>query len=54
MKTFYKKFEMLSAYLDDELSDIERKQLEEELKFSKELQEKLAELKRLKIGRAHV
>ena len=48
MKTFYRKYEMLSAYIDDELSDAERKKLEEELKFSKELQEKLAELKRLK------
>ena len=48
MKTLYKKHEMLSAYLDDELSDAERKQIEDELKFSKELQEKLAELKKLK------
>ena len=44
MKTLYKKYEMLSAYVDDELSDTERKQIEDELKFSKELQEKLAEL----------
>jgi hypothetical protein len=41
-------FELLSAYLDNELSDEEIKKLEEELQFSKELQEKLAELKRIK------
>ncbi len=48
MKALYKKYEMLSAYVDNELSDADRKKLEEELKFSKELQEKLAELKKLK------
>ncbi len=48
MKKLYKKYEMLSAYLDNELSDAEIKKIEEELKFSKELQEKLAELKKVK------
>jgi hypothetical protein len=55
MKSFYKsnyrtggKYEVLSAYLDNELSDEEVKKLEEELQFSKELQEKLAELKKIK------
>ena len=42
------KFELLSAYLDNELSDADVKKIEEELKFSKELQEKLAELKKIK------
>ena len=44
----YDKYEMLSAYIDGELSDEEIKSLEEELKFSKELQDKLNELKRIK------
>ncbi len=48
MKNLYKKYEMLSAYLDNELSDEDIKKLEEELKFSHELQEKLAELKKTK------
>ncbi len=49
MKRLYnKKYEMLSAYIDNELSEEDIKKLEEELKFSKELQEKLAELKKLK------
>lgn len=48
MKNLYKKYEMLSAYIDNELSDAEVKKLEEELKSSKELREKLEELKRLK------
>ena len=43
-----RKYEMLSAYIDNELSDAEVKKIEEEIKFSKELQEKLAELKRVK------
>ncbi len=43
-----RKYEMLSAYIDNELSDAEVKKLEEELKFSKELREKLAELKKIK------
>ena len=49
MKSFYNKYERLSAYIDNELSDEEVKKLEEELKFSKELQEKLDELKRIKL-----
>ena len=55
IKNFYKsnyraggKYELLSAYLDNELSDEDIKKLEEELQFSKELQEKLAELKKIK------
>ncbi len=49
MKSFYNKYERLSAYIDNELSDDEIKKLEDELKFSKELQEKLDELKRIKM-----
>jgi len=55
MKNFYKsnyrtggKYELLSAYLDNELSDEDVKKLEKELQFSKELQEKLGELKKIK------
>ena len=48
MKKFNTKFEILSAYLDGELSPEEAKQLEEKIKLSKELQEKLRELKRIK------
>lgn len=42
------KYEMLSAYLDGELSPHEVRELEEKIKLSKELQEKLAELKKIK------
>ncbi len=42
------KFEILSAYLDGELSPEEARELEEKIKYSKELQEKLAELKKIK------
>jgi hypothetical protein len=42
------KYEKLSAYLDEELSSQEVREIEEELKFSKELQDKLNELKRIK------
>ncbi len=48
MKNLYKKYEQLSAYLDNELSEAERRKIEEELKFSKELQNELNELKRMK------
>ncbi len=49
MKSFYnKKYELLSAYIDNELSEEDVKKLEEELKFSRELQDKLAELKKIK------
>ena len=48
MKQSYIKDELLSAYIDGELSDSEIKNLEKELQFSKELQNRVAELKRLK------
>ncbi len=48
MKSSNKKYEILSAYLDGELSDVEVKELEDKIKFSKELREKLEELKRIK------
>lgn len=48
MKKENTKYEKLSAYLDDELSSHDVKEIEEELKFSKELQDKLNELKRIK------
>jgi hypothetical protein len=55
MKKLYKpaskigrKYEMLSAYIDNELSNTEIKSLEDQLKFSKDLQNKLEELKRIK------
>ncbi len=41
-------YEQLSAYIDGELSSEQIRQLEEKIKFSKELQDKLSELKRLK------
>ncbi len=48
MKNSNTKYEILSAYIDGELSAAEAKQLEDKIKFSKELQEKLEELKRVK------
>jgi hypothetical protein len=48
MKIMNTKHEILSAYLDGELSQHEVSELEKELKFSKELQAKLDELKRIK------
>ncbi|MHB8581115.1 MAG: hypothetical protein ACYDA4_14835, partial [Ignavibacteriaceae bacterium] len=48
MKLYTKKYELLSAYVDNELSDIEIKKLEDELRFSKDLQEKLSDLKKVK------
>lgn len=48
MKYLNKKYEKLSAYLDEELSSQEVREIEEELKFSKELQDKLNDLKRIK------
>ncbi len=48
MKKANTKYEKLSAYLDEELSSHDAKELEEELKISKELQDKLNELKRIK------
>ncbi len=48
MKSTDIKYEILSAYIDGELSAIEAKELEDKIKFSKELQEKLEELKKIK------
>lgn len=48
MKIYTKKYELLSAYVDNELSDAEIRKLEDELRFSKDLQEKLDDLKRVK------
>lgn len=48
MKKFDKKYEILSAYIDNELSESEIKKVEEKLAFSKEWKEALAELKRMK------
>ena len=43
-----KDFELLSAYLDNELSYEERVQLEESIKSSLQLQKKLEDLKKIK------
>lgn len=48
MKNLNKDFEMLSAYIDGELSAGEIKIIEEKIALSKELQAKLAELKKIK------
>lgn len=48
MKNLNKDFEMLSAYIDGELSAEEIKVIEEKISLSKELQDKLAELKKIK------
>lgn len=48
MTQFYKEYEMLSAYIDGELSVDEVKYLEEKLAVSKDLQQKFVELKRVK------
>jgi hypothetical protein len=48
MKNLQKDFKFLSAYLDDELSRGEKSRIEEKLISSKELQDKLKELKRIK------
>lgn len=48
MNKFYKEYEMLSAYIDGELTDEEIKNVEEKLVGSKDLQQKLDELKRVK------
>jgi anti-sigma factor RsiW len=48
MKKINTKYEILSAYLDGELSPGEAKKLEERIKFSKELQDKLNELRKIK------
>ncbi|NWF89633.1 MAG: hypothetical protein HXY50_09245 [Ignavibacteriaceae bacterium] len=48
MTQFYKEYEMLSAYIDGELRADEIKYIEEKLAVSKDLQQKFAELKRVK------
>lgn len=48
MKSFYKEYELLSAYIDGELSQEEVKFIEDKLAVSKDLQFKLNELKRIK------
>jgi len=48
MKNFYNDKELLSAYLDRELSQIEKKYLEEKIKTSLELQKELSDIKKLK------
>ena len=48
MKNFNKDKELLSAYLDGELSQTEKKYIEEKIKSSLELQKELADLKKLK------
>lgn len=48
MNKFYKEYEMLSAYIDGELTKEEVKYLEAKLAVSKDLQQKLTELKRVK------
>ncbi len=48
MRKYSKKYEILSAYLDGELSAGESKELEEKIKFSKEFQDKLDELRKIK------
>ncbi len=48
MKSLNTKYEILSAYIDGELSSAEAKELEEKIKFSKELREKLEELRQIK------
>ena len=48
MKSLNTKYEILSAYIDGELSASEAKGLEEKIKFSNELREKLEELKQIK------
>ena len=48
MKKLHNDFEFLSAYIDDELTAGEKANVEEKLLSSKELQNKLNELKRIK------
>lgn len=48
MKSSNTNYEILSAYIDGELSAAEVKELEDKIKFSKELREKLDELKKIK------
>ena len=48
MNKFYKEYEMLSAYVDGELTKEETDYIEEKLAVSKDLQQKLTELKQVK------
>jgi len=48
MNKFYKEYEMLSAYVDGELTKEETDYIEEKLAVSKDLQQKLSELKRMR------
>ena len=48
MNKFYKEYEMLSAYIDGELTKEEVKYIEDKLAVSKDLQQKLTELRRVK------
>ena len=48
MTQFYKEYEMLSAYIDGELNKEEIKYIEDKIAVSKDLQQKLNELKRVK------
>lgn len=48
MKDRIKDYEMLSAYLDDELSENEKREIEEKISLNKDLKEKLNELKSIK------
>jgi hypothetical protein len=48
MNKFYKEYEMLSAYIDGELSNEEVKYIDDKLAVSKDLQQKLTELWRVK------
>lgn len=48
MKNYYKDKELLSAYIDGELSQEEKKYIEEKIKSSLQLQKDLSDLKKLK------
>lgn len=48
MRKYNTKYEILSAYLDGELSAAESRELEEKIKLSRELQDKLNDLRRIK------
>ena len=48
MRKDVKEYELLSAYLDGELSDVEKEQLEQKIKSSLKLQKKLEDLQKIK------
>ena len=48
MKDYTKDFEMISAYLDNELSENEKREIEEKISLNKALKEKFNELKSIK------